>query len=96
MTISNSDYTTVMSTMRTALASGSTVGGKDLKLVLDVVQDSVDRMTEVSEVYDEHIALLQAGGAGDISALVDAAETALDTAIGTLPTYTDNPIADGD
>lgn len=95
MAVTNADYSTVIEAMRSALAKGTKPSEADIKLTISVVKAAADRLAAAKTEYDSQIATLQAGGAGDISAEVDAAQTALDAPITTAPTYVTNTVADG-
>jgi hypothetical protein len=99
MTISDSDYSSVIETIRGHIAKGTQPNGDEMKLAIGVVKDAADRLALGPEAiavvaavaafrttWDTHIAILQAGAAGDISAEVDTADTETDTDLGTLET----------
>lgn len=104
----DADYSTVIVACRNALNKGTALTGEDLRLVVAVVKDACSRLdgangavADIRATWDAQIAILQAGGAGDISAEVDAADTAIEadvvaaeTARPAAPTYTSNPTLD--
>lgn len=103
------DFRTCISDIRSHLGAGTQPDGNDLRLYLACIKQGATSVSAVKmaldslrTVWDAQIAILQAGGAGDISAEVDAAQTAIEAEVaaceavdfGTV-TFPVNTVADG-
>lgn len=105
----NADYSTVIETLRNHLDRGTQPSNGELLLALAVIKDASNRFiardadTAALRVeWDTQIAILQAGGAGDISAAVDTADTEIEALVVAMeanaagPTFTAATKADAD
>jgi hypothetical protein len=83
--VTNQDYIDIINTLRAHLAKGTQPSAQEVRMAIAVAKNGADRAgdseTEVAALratWDTQIAILQAGGAGDISAEVDTADAAIE------------------
>jgi hypothetical protein len=104
MTIADTDYSSVIETMRGHLALGTQASATEMKLVIQVVQDAIN--TKCSDTNDLIVAALAditpldatacaANGGADAAAVIAGVVTDLTAGNPTIPDYIVNVLADG-
>lgn len=109
--IQDTDYQTAVSLIWQAMyfGSGAKLSDGDLKLILQVIQDAVDRLdtintavTDLRSEWDTQVAILQGLGAmDDATDEIDTADTAIDALIEdvedaiSVPTLVTNAVLSG-
>lgn len=103
------DYSTSIEAIRAKLAAGTRLTAAEAKSILTLLKHAADALSAIHvtvpalrAVWDAQIAILQAGGTGNIAAAVDTADAAVEAALadveaddfGTVA-YVSSTVADG-
>jgi hypothetical protein len=98
----DADYSTVIETIRGHMSKGTSMSLTEMKLALQVVQDSVARTSAVLVVTGDEVTALTpldatacAAGGGTAAAAIVATAVSNLTALAAAPTYVANTRLDG-